>query len=138
LVADFAVRERFTGLDIPNAQQQIEEIAMDLRSRRGLASRDDLINRCAPILLKARPFSIRKGEGVFAPRKPDYQGRPSGSFDIVADHIAQLLAAGKATHATPPPEPYPERLSRGLIATTIQLIAASEGPRRENVATTVQ
>ena len=28
--------------------------------------------------------SIGKGEGVFAPRKPVYQGRPSGSFDIVA------------------------------------------------------
>ena len=65
---------------------------MDRRSRRGLASRDDLINRCAPILLKARPLGVGKGEGVFAPRKPVYQGRPSGSFDIVADHIAQLLA----------------------------------------------
>ena len=30
------------------------------------------------------PLGIGKGEGVFAPRKPVYQGRPSGSFDIVA------------------------------------------------------
>jgi hypothetical protein len=72
LVADFAVRERFTGLCIPNAQQQTEEIAMGRRSRRCLASRDNLINRGAPILQKARPLGIGEGEGVFALRKSIY------------------------------------------------------------------
>jgi hypothetical protein len=45
---------------------------MGWRSRRCLASRDDLINRRAPILSKARPLGIGDGEGVFALRKPVY------------------------------------------------------------------
>jgi tetratricopeptide (TPR) repeat protein len=64
----------------------------------------------------------------------------SGNFPQPYGAISRgcRFRVGKTTRVTLPPEPYPERLSRDLLAMTFQSNAASEGPRRENVATAVQ
>ena len=62
------------------------------------ASRDDLVNRREPALLKARAFSRRKSEGVFTCRKRVEQVRPPWAIGIFAHQAAQGLAIAALRH----------------------------------------
>jgi len=92
------VRQSLPRLCVLRTQQEIEQIASLLRSRRRPSRGDDTFNFSEPALLKAPALVKSEGKSVVAFCQPVEQVRPSGARDILAREMAERLALAAFRH----------------------------------------